>query len=131
MKLSFLIASLFLLLSCADNKNSSGTEKPVSENQTTDLQAGGLYLIKNNDNTYSLAKILVLDDFAVHLRIYQDTFKTKPTDINTEKLKIFIGHSPIDKNGFLLDKPELLKVEEVKESELEGYKMYQEAMEKQ
>ena len=86
--------------------------------------------MKNKDNTFYLTKILVLDDFAVHLRTYRDTFKTKPININSENLKILIGHAPLDINGFLLDKPELLKAEDVKESELEGYKMYLEAMEK-
>lgn len=129
-KLFFLTVIPFLIGSCAEHKNPSASDNTASTDQPNNLRVGGLYLFKKKDNTYYLTKVLVLDDFAVHLRTYRDTFKTKPTDINSENLKILIGHAPLDKSGFLLDKPELLKVEEVKESELEGYKMYLDAMEK-
>lgn len=128
MKLLFLIAISFLVWSCVDNRKDSENINPVSAIQNDDLKVGGLYLFKNKDNTYYLTKILVLDDYAVHLRTYRDTFQTKPTAVNSENLKILIGHAPLDKNGFLIDKPELIKIEEVKESELEGYKIYLEAM---
>ena len=129
-KLLYLITIPFIIGSCDEHNNSKVSDNKVSVDQTDDLKVGGLYLLKNMDNTYYLTKILVIDDFAVHLRTYLDTFKTKPKDINSENLKILIGHAPLDKNGFLIDKPELLKVEEVKDSELEGYKMYLEAMSK-
>ena len=122
MKLFLLLVIPLLVGSCADHQNAS--------TGANDLKVGGLYLFKNPDSTYSLTKVLALDESVVHLRMFSDTFKTKPININSQDLKILIGHSPLDKNGFLHDKPELLKVEEVKESELEGYKMYLEAMEK-
>ncbi len=130
MKTFLLIAITCILVSCTEHKNTPVVDKEVPSGQTTDLKVGGLYTFKNKDNTFYVTKILALDGFAVHLCTYSDTFKTKPTDINSENLKILIGHTPLDINGFLLDKPELLKVEEVKESELEGYKMYLEAMQK-
>lgn len=130
MKAFLLIAITFILGSCTEHKNAPASDKEISTGQTNDLKVGGLYISKNKDNTFYVSKILALDDFAVHLRIYSDTLKTKPVDINSENLKILIGHTPLDINGFLLDKPELLKVEEVKESELEGYKIYLEAMQK-
>ncbi len=129
MKIFFLIAILFIISSCTDNGGSSTSDRVVLTEQSNNLKVGGIYLLKNKENTFHLTKILVLDDFAVHLRTYSDTFKTKPSNINSENLNILIGHFPVDVNGFLLDKPELLKVEDVKESELEGYKMYLEAME--
>jgi len=129
-KLLYLITIPFYIGTCDEQKYLKVRDNKVSVDQTDDLKVGGLYLLKNMDNTYYLTKILVIDDFAVHLRTYLDTFKTKPKDINSENLKILIGHAPLDKNGFLIDKPELLKVEEVKDSELEGYKMYLEAMSK-
>lgn len=130
MKVFYLIIFLFIFGSCADHKSTSENDKEDLTMQSNNLKVGGIYLLKNNDNTFYLTKILVLDDFAVHLRTYRDTFRTKPSDINTENLKILIGHAPLDVNGFLVDNPELLKVEDVKESELEGYKMYLEAMQK-
>jgi hypothetical protein len=129
-KLICLTAIPFLITSCADDKNTPAGNSAISIDQPDDLKVGGLYLFQNKDNTYYLTKILVLDDFAVHLRTYNTAFKTKPADVSSDSLTILIDHAPLDKNGFLLDKPELLKVEEVKESELEGYKMYVEAMNK-
>ncbi len=123
-----LIAILFFFWSCNENSKTSQNNPKTSPIQPDDLIVGGLYLLKNKDNTYYVTKALVIDDFAIHLRTYRDTFKTKPIDINSQNLKILIGHAPLDKTGFLADKPELLKVEDVKESELEGYKMYLEAM---
>ena len=128
--LIFLIIISFVFGFCNEHRNTTQDESKVSKEQTSDLKVGGLYLFQNEDKTYYLTKILVIDDFAVHVRTYSDNFKTKPNDINSENVKILIGHAPIDKNGFLIDKPELLKVEKVKESELEGYKMYLEAMNK-
>src|SRR5688500_15560238 len=126
--LFYLIAITFLIASCADHKKTPAKDSAISTNKPDDLKVGGLYLLKNKDSTFYFTKILVLDDFAVHLRTYSATFKTRPTDISSENHKILIGHAPLDKDGFLLDNPELLKVEEVKESEVEGYKMYLEAM---
>ena len=125
-----LITVPLIIMSCGDHTNSPTNVNAVSVDQSDNLKVGGLYLIKKADSTYYITKVLALDDFAVHLRTYKDTFRTKPTNISSENLKVMIGHAPIDKTGFLLDHPELLKVENVKESELEGYKMYLKEMSK-
>ena len=125
----YLVAILFIFGSCNEH-NTRVSDNKVSTDKPDELKVGGLYLLKNKDSTYCLSKILAIDDFAVHLRTYRDTFKTKPKDINSENLRILIGHAPLDKNGFLTDKPELLKVEAVKDQELEGYKMNLEEMSK-
>lgn len=128
--LIFVIVISFFWQSCSEHQKNDQTESKTSIDKTDDLKVGGLYLFQNEDKTYYLTKILVIDDFAVHVRTYSNNFKIKPTEINSDNLKILIGHAPMDKNGFLIDKPELLKVETVKESELEGYKMYLEEMSK-
>jgi hypothetical protein len=94
------------------------------------LKVGGIYISKNKDSTYSATKIIAMDDFAVHIRIYQNKFKTRPSQLSSDTLKVLIGHAPLDKNGFLSDKPELITVETVKDAELEGYKIYLEEMSK-
>lgn len=88
----------------------------------SELKVGGIYLSKNENGSYSVSKILAMDNFAIHLRIYSDTFKTKPSNINTPNLNIAIGHAPLDKGGFLNTR-ELLKVEVVNHSELDGYRL--------
>ena len=134
----FILIASIIIISCNDQKKSTDTEKVNSmqelnqaDNNEQALQVGGLYFFKNSDSSYSISKILVLDDFAVHLRTYKEKFQSKPKEINSSNLHILIGHAPLDKKGFLADNPQLLKIEEVKDVELEGYKMYLEAMSKQ
>ncbi|MDF2455204.1 MAG: hypothetical protein K0R51_1197 [Cytophagaceae bacterium] len=97
-------------------------------NQNNELQVGGLYLLENEDGTYMVSKILALDYDAVHLRPYKEIYASKPNDISSDTLNFMIGHIPLDRQGFLADKPIIIKVEAVKESELEGYKIYLDAM---
>ena len=117
------ILGLLLLAGCT----STSTEQISADGLVT----GGLYVSQNPDGSYSVSKILVLDEFAAHVRMYSDEFKTKPSDLNSADLKVLIGHAPMAKEGFLLDKPELIKVEKVAEDELEGYRYYLEAMQEQ
>jgi hypothetical protein len=126
----FLGVTLFIFTSCNDHNETSVTIKSERLPDSTGLQTGGLYLYRNADSTYSVSKIIAMDDFAVHVRMYSDTFNTKPLQLNSADLHVLVGHSPISKEGFSLDKPELLKIEPVKESELEGYKIYLEEMKK-
>jgi hypothetical protein len=116
------------LCSCSSPEKPAIDPADMMHASTKFLQAGGLYLTQNEDSTWSVTKILVLDDFAAHIRMYSDTFKTKPADLHSKDLHVLIGHAPMDRDGFLLDKPEILKVEPVMEEELEGYKLYLEAM---
>jgi len=109
----------------------TGCSNTGAENKAEELVVGGLYISQNEDGSYGVSKVLALDDFAVHIRMYSDEFETKPTDLNSADLDFFIGHAPMAKEGFLLDKPELLKVEKVSEEELEGYNYYLDAMENQ
>ncbi|PCJ65630.1 MAG: hypothetical protein COA58_09500 [Bacteroidetes bacterium] len=111
------IAIVFTITACSN-----------STDKTKDLVAGGLYLSKNKDGNFEVSKILALDEFAVHVRLYSEEFTEKPTDLNSADLKFMIGHVPMAKEGFLLGKPELLKIENISEDELEGYRMYLNAM---
>lgn len=113
------IVGVFVMIGCS----STG-----SENKANDLVIGGLYISQNEDGSFGVSKILALDEFAVHVRMYSDEFETKPSDLNSTDLTFLIGHAPMAKEGFLLDKPELLKVEKVSEEELEGYNYYLDAM---
>lgn len=82
-------------------------------------------------------KVLVVDDFAVHLRSYANRFDEFPIDIEPDVLSLGsisdeggfgIGHFPLAKEGFWNDNPVFLKVTPVTDDELEGYRMYLEAM---
>jgi hypothetical protein len=96
--------------------------------RSTDVVDGGVYAFAGPDGEYTISKVLVSDESAVHLRSYKESFKAVPSAIDTSKLTVFIGHAPIAREGFLKDQPKLITVEKVAESELDGYRYYQEAM---
>ncbi len=82
-------------------------------------------------------KVLAVDEFAVHLRSYANKYSEQPKDIDPSKLTLGglndpagfgIGHFPLAKEGFFEDSPLLIKVVPVNEEELEGYRLYQTAM---
>ena len=114
----FIIVGILVIIGC------SSTD---SRNKVNDLVVGGLYISQNEDDSFGVSKILALDEFTVHVRMYSDEFETKPSDLNSSVLTVLIGHAPMAKEGYLLDKPELLKVEKVSEEELEGYNFYLDA----
>jgi hypothetical protein len=101
------------------------------------IQIGGLYATQDQDGTWRVMKVLALDEQAVHLRSYANKYREQPKDVDPAVLTLGglndpagfgIGHFPLAKEGFLKDKPILIKVVPVKEEELEGYKMYLETM---
>jgi hypothetical protein len=96
--------------------------------RSTDVVQGGVYAFASPGGDYKISKVLVVDESAVHIRSYKESFKAVPTAIDTSKLTVFIGHAPLAREGFLKDQPKLISVEKVAESELEGYRYYQEAM---
>jgi hypothetical protein len=119
----------FITLGCVDNAKQNSIHEDASDiTAKEEFKIGGLYISKKKDSAYSVCKIIVLDDFAVHLRAYKDKFTEKPKQLNSANLHVSIGHFPIDRKGFLLEHPELITVEEVKDAELEGYKIYLEQM---
>ena len=131
LKIWILVSSILVFNACNNSTNSSNANQKVNDKSNlVELKVGGLYITKENDNTYSVSKILAMDDFAVHLRMYSNKFQTKPTQLSSKELNVLIGHSPLDKQAFLAENPELLKIETVDDSELEGYKLYLDEMNK-
>jgi hypothetical protein len=78
-------------------------------------------------------KVLAVDSGAVHIRTYANKFPAPPRDIDPSVLSMGeigdpmgfgIGHLPIAKDGFLAEKPLLIKVLPVTDEELAGYRYY-------
>ena len=119
---------------CAFLGCDAATSRPVSENvvqeqpETMQLTAGGIYASQDDDGKYTLSKILALDDLTVHARFYKERFDSLPAEISSKDLSFLIGHAPVAREGFLLEHRELVVVEPVSDAELEGYRMYLEAM---
>ena len=108
--------------------------------QRPELRAGGLYSVDDGDGTFSVVKILVLDDSAVHIAIYVNKFPTRPTTIdpsaltfgsiddeNVEDEGIGMMHLPLSREVFERDRPVFISQTSVTAEELEGYNMWKEA----
>jgi hypothetical protein len=89
---------------------------------------GGVYALPDGEGTYTIAKVLALDGTAVHLRAYSETYKEIPHTIDTQKLTIGVGHMPLAPDGFVQSQPTLISTEAVRENELDGYRIYLDAM---
>jgi hypothetical protein len=101
------------------------------------LTAGDLYSIESGDGAYSIVKILAVDDDIVHIRLYKNRFATRPEDVDTSELSLGsiqdedgfgIGHLPISRSEFEAWDPQFLQSVGVTEEELEGYRLWQEAV---
>ncbi|MBB6431727.1 hypothetical protein [Algisphaera agarilytica] len=89
----------------------------------TEIEAGNVYAYANENGTYAVSKILAVDEFAVHVRLYEQQFDTLPERVSTRDLKSQIGHAPMDKTGFS-ETHTLIAQEAVEDHELEGYRVY-------
>lgn len=97
------------------------------------ISVGGIYAVKDPDGTWRILKVLVVEPGTVHVRSYANKFREQPKDVDPATLTMGsfgsaagmgIDHIPIDRDGFLKDRPVLLRVVPVDESELLGYKYY-------
>jgi hypothetical protein len=135
----FLVAvvALLLLVGCGRKEVSPpmplppGTPGPVPETPapkapTTHAppKVGGIYANKYSDGTYQLVKVLAVDDQAVHVRVFTEKPTALPQTIDSSKLEVMVGHAPVLREIFDQEDSTLLKVEEVAEAELEGYRVY-------
>lgn len=102
------------------------------------LIEGGLYYTQNENGSYSVLKILRLDDGGVHVRLYSNQFSTPPTKVDESTLymggvdrkpdeSLGMGHLPISRQSFQGWRAVFFQQSAVKEDELEGYRMWLEA----
>ncbi len=99
------------------------------------FKVGGLYSVKDGETRFKIAKVLVVDKDAVHIRLYKNTFATRPDKVEPSILSLGsikdkdgfgIGHLPLMPQVFAAGEPMLLMETEVTPQELEGYKMWKE-----
>jgi hypothetical protein len=90
-----------------------------------------LYSVRSGDR-FKVAKILVLEDDGVHIRLYKETFSSRPQVTDTLSLtlgklgdeELGIGHLPLSRGAFVSWDPKLVARENVLPSELEGYQFW-------
>ena len=95
-----------------------------------EIIVGGLYASRDEDGQVRVSKVLVVDEFAVHLRSYANRFDELPIGITSSQLSLGgigsaegfgIGHFPISSEGFMSSSRVLIGRESVKYDELDGY----------
>ncbi len=97
-------------------------------------QTGGLYSVDDGEGWFRIAKVLVVDNQGVHIRLYKNRWKHRPTSIDEKTLSLGtihdkdgfgMGHLPLTKSAFQAWSPVLIKITTVIDSELDGYKEWQ------
>ena len=88
------------------------------------IKPGGIYSSKSGDGDFSVAKVLVVEDGAVHARLYKNRFKERPTAIDIKELQVAIGHVPLSEAGFRIWESVLMAEQPVTDDELVGYRLW-------
>jgi len=119
------VTLVLLLLSLAYGCKPRSTE--------TELVAGGLYTVESEPGKFGAAKILVYEDGICHVRLYREEYPSRPTTLDPVKLTLggaddkegfSLGHVPLREESFRAWEPVLAGKAEVKEEELEGYRIW-------
>ncbi len=87
----------------------------------------------HGDGTFNVAKVLVVDDRGLHVRVYAEQFLERPTTLpaTLEVGSVYdggvfgVGHIPVTVAQYEAWAPELLAVEPVTEEDLDGYHAWQ------
>jgi hypothetical protein len=103
---------------------------------SADPQLGGLYSVLGDENSFSVAKVLVVDDKGIHIRLYKQKFPSRPESVDEGTLTLGsihdsdgfgMGHLPLAREAFWRMEPQLIQVSTVKEDELDGYREWKQA----
>jgi hypothetical protein len=106
-----------------------------TRNAPSELFEGAYYSIIDGD-TFSIAKVLKLEQEIVHVRIYKQHFSQPPRSIDPAALTLGtihdkdgfgMGHLPLWLTTFMNSEPMFLTHAELKPEELEGYNLWKES----
>ena len=104
-----------------------------------DFRAGDLASVATDEGGFGVVKILAVDAEGVHIRLHVQRFERRPTFAELPELTtagfgpghdnpLSMGHLPLSHRSFAGWEPELLERGlAVEESELEGYRMWEQA----
>jgi hypothetical protein len=99
------------------------------------LAAGDVCSIASGDGKFSIAKVLVREPGAVHVRVYSEKFVARPERVDTKTLSlgtihdehIGIGHLPLSDARFGDWRPVVIGNEPIDDEELDGYKEWRDS----
>ena len=98
-----------------------------------DPPIGGLFVSPNDDQTYSVFKVLAVDAVGIHIRIYANRLASHPASVSENDLELKsihesdhpgIGHLPLTREAFWRMHPTFAQQSSVSKEELEGYDMF-------
>ena len=108
-------------------------KKSARSQSVAAIIVGGLYASRDRDGNYRIVKVLVVDEFAVHLRSYADRFRELPAQVRSSELSMGrlgspegfgIGHFPVARQAFGREEHILVGRESVADDELDGYRIW-------
>jgi hypothetical protein len=101
------------------------------------LLVGGLYsIVQGSAGSFRVMKLLVAEGEVVHVRVYKQSFKERPAQVDAASLTLGgisdedgfgIGHLPLSAGAFNRWQPVLIQQSTVEEEELEGYREWKAA----
>ena len=98
--------------------------------------AGAVYSVDDGEGRYGIAKVLVVDQDGVHIRLYKNKFGERPFRVDVSSLDLGsihgpdgfgMGHLPLTHAAFSAWEPVFLVATGVDDEELEGYFYWKEA----
>ena len=127
-----LVAVLTVMLVAAC-RHTNGTESGAA--RTTVPRTGGLYSLVD-EGGFKVAKVLVVDDTATHVRVYKNRFASRPLAVVEAELSLGtihdpdgfgMGHLPLSHAAFERLQPVFIQASTVTEAEREGYEEWRKA----
>ena len=97
-------------------------------------EPGSLYSVNDGEGWFRIAKVLAVDEKGVHIRLYKNRFKDRPTTVDKRALSLGkvddpdgfgMGHLPLTRAAFVAWQPKLLERGEVSSEELDGFLEWQ------
>lgn len=126
------LAAGAIVLLRATQRRSAEDLDPEAGN-TLSFPLGAYYSILYDENDYRIAKLLVHERGICHLRVYKQTFASRPAQIDVAQLTLGsmndadgfgIGHVPLRESSFLAWKPVFVARGRVLPDEREGYDVW-------
>ena len=110
-------------------KKTSGLQlkgKKMSEAKIIEIQWGGYYFCKEDDDNeeHGIIRLLDFNRYSYQSALFSEKFSEKPEPETVTALSPFIGHVPIDARGILNGTRELIAHKPLAPEDLEGYRMY-------
>ena len=98
----------------------------------------GIYAKAQKDSGYTVLKILKVDDYGVHVRTYNNVYRSTPKRVDESYLymagldhkpdePLGMGHAPISKHSFSTWSVTFVQQSTISSKELDDYRVWQEA----